>query len=474
MTSDPTLAPRTSDEVNRFLLDPPGNPFPSTPSEGRRGREGARGTRQGRWTARALFAAVLLGGAAWPRGGPAPDGERAVPAVLDHEPVLRVLLARAPRLSIRLESRTRLAIADGAHDVGPGTLVLEAAGDGWRAAGEERVHAAAGTLASGGEPVFAVEALPPFGEPRPLRIAGDLVVLAEGGDVLAIERVPMETYLASVVAAEMNPKWPRAALAAQAIVARSYAAARWMERSREPWDLHWHFGVDMAYHGWSEAAEAVAAAIASTRGEVLVYRGFPVLALFHASSGGRTEAFGRVKPGVLAPDGATPIAPAMPVVDDDAALPGAAGLGLATSHGRWKADVALPEVTRGLRAWSAAGEGRPPFGEVEGVSIEARHADSGRVATVSVRHRRDGATRFTHLSAADFRLAVGPVRIRSLWWDRCVVASKEPGYLVLEGRGFGHGCGLSQVSAWYLARRGESPEAIVERFYVGASIERRY
>ena len=196
----------------------------------------------------------------------------------------------------------------------------------------------------------------------------------------------------------------------------------------------------------------------------------PVLALFHASSGGPTESFERVKPGVLAPDGVTPIAAAMPVVDDAAAIPGADALGLSSSHGHWKTDVPLPEVTQALRAWSDDGPDRPRFGEVEAVSILERHPDSGRVARVSIRHDGgvDGATRFTNLLATDFRLAVNPVR------DRCVVAAKEPGYLVLEGRGFGHGCGLSQVSAWYLARRGESAEAIVARFYAGARIERRY
>ena len=103
-----------------------------------------------------------------------------------------------------------------------------------------------------------------------------------------------------------------------------------------------------------------------------------------------------------------------------------------------------------------------------------RHADSGRVATVRVRHRLDGATRFTALAGIDFRLAVDPVRLRSLFWERCIVTAEEPPYLILEGRGFGHGCGLSQVSAWYLARRGESAAAIVARFYAGARIERRY
>ena len=59
-------------------------------------------------------------------------------------------------------------------------------------------------------------------------------------------------------------------------------------------------------------------------------------------------------------------------------------------------------------------------------------------------------------------------------FHRCVIASKSPGYLVLHGKGFGHGCGLSQVSAWYLAKRGESAPQIVQRFYRGSKIERRY
>jgi peptidoglycan hydrolase-like amidase len=410
---------------------------------------------------------------------PAPVAERDAPAppvlpALDHEPLLSVLVARAPRVVLELARATRLEAPGLSVPVGPGSLVLEALGSAWRIAGDGRAARGPGVLASGGEPIFALEAVPLFGKPRRIELAGDLVLHASGGELEVVERLPMEDYVARVVAAEMNPRWPKNALAAQAIVARSYAAARWMERAREPWQLHWHFGVDMAYHGWSAGADEVAAAIALTRGEVLVYRGFPVLALFHASSGGRTEAFERIKPGVLAPDGRTPIAPAMPVVADDAAEPGAAGLALAASHGRWKTDIPLPELTEALQRWSRESSERPRFGAVEAVSVLERHSDSGRVARVSVRHRLDGRERFTALPATDFRLAAGPVRVRSLLWDRCVIASKAPGWLVLEGRGFGHGCGLSQVSAWYLATQGEPPEAIVARFYAGAVIERRY
>lgn len=408
--------------------------------------------------------------AAAPSAVPAPAA-RVLPA-LDREPLLGVLIARGPRVALELSTSAELEAGGKRRALAAGTHALEVRGGALVVAGEPL--GASFTLASGARPIFELDAVPRFGKPRRLTLSGDLLVRADGKELEVIERVPMETYLASVVGAEMNPKWPAAALAAQAIVARSYAAARWMERSNEPWQLHWHFGVDMAYHGWSESNASVAAAIAPTRGEVLVYRGFPVLALFHASSGGRTESFERIKPGVLAPDGKTPIAAAMPVVTDDAALLGAEGLSLSASHGRWKADLPLPEVGAALVKWAAEDASRPRFGTLEAVSIVERHDDSGRVKSVSLRHRLDGATRFTTLAATDFRMAVSPVKIRSLYWDRCVIAAKEPGYLVLEGRGFGHGCGLSQVSAWYLARQGESPERIVARFYAGAKIERRY
>ncbi len=397
--------------------------------------------------------------------------------VLDHEPVLGIFLARGPRLEITIETPAQLDIDGASVAIAPGKFIVEGRAGGWRPLGDTRIITAPGILRhSGGvdHPAFSVEAIPAFGAPVRLRLSGDLLIQPFRGDIQLIERLPLETYLAAVVSKEMNPNWPQPALAAQAIVARSYAAARWFERAADPWQIHWHFGVDMAYPGWRADTPKVAAAIAPTRGEVLMWQGLPILALFHASSGGRTESFAVVKPGVLGADGHTPIAQAMPVVDDPAALAGAAGLGLAKSHGEWKTDISLPDVSAGLQSWSAKAAGRPTFGTVEAISVQDRQSDSGRVKSVSIRHVLNGKTQFTVMNATDFRLAVSPVTIRSTWWDRCVIAAKPPGYLVLEGRGFGHGCGLSQVSAWYLARQGETPENIVQRFYAGAHIERRY
>jgi len=322
-----------------------------------------------------------------------------------------------------------------------------------------------------GQPTFSATLAPPFGKPPTLKFSGQLVLRGTGSRVELIERLPLERYLAGVLPVEMNPSWPTGALAAQAIAARSYACTRWLERFDQPWQLHWHYTVDMAYGGWRAATPNVAAALSATRGRVLITRGMPVLAFFHASSGGTTEAAGNLWPELRGADGRTAITPVMGVADDPAAGPGAMGLGLTATHQRWKADVPLADITAGLQAWAAEKPGqRPTFGTVTGVKPGRRFADSKRVATVIISHSRGKKTVETAISGNEFRLAVGPVVVRSTAWDRCVVAAKNGGILVLEGHGFGHGVGLSQVSAWWLAQQGVPADQIVTRFYPGAEL----
>src|SRR5918996_972256 len=52
---------------------------------------------------------------------------------------------------------------------------------------------------------------------------GRMVLLRDGGAVLAVNHVSLEHYLYGVVPAEMPAGWPAEALRAQAIIARSYA-----------------------------------------------------------------------------------------------------------------------------------------------------------------------------------------------------------------------------------------------------------
>jgi SpoIID/LytB domain protein len=323
---------------------------------------------------------------------------------------------------------------------------------------------------------FSAELEPPFGKRQRLSFSGQPILRLQGGQVQLLEEVPLETYLAGVIPTEMSPSWPVEALKAQAIAARSYAAAKYLERFDRPWQLHWHYSVDMAYAGTSvRSSAAVRQALRETRGELLSYHGLPVPALFHACSGGATEAATNLWPTLAGADRKTPMAAQMPVVQDAAAEAGCTGLGFTRTHWRWKANLSLAEITSDLQAWARTHpEDKLVFGTVVGIEIASRHPDSGRVSLVAISHKLDGRTRRTMLPAADFRMAVDPGLCRSTWWDRCLVVSGKGGTLVLAGRGFGHGAGLSQVSAWQLARTGSQADSIVRRFYPQAALERRW
>jgi len=64
--------------------------------------------------------------AAVPLNGPS----RKEPPPLDHEPLIGVLLARAPRVVIQLDSAASLEVDGHATSVGPGAVTVEAAGGG--------------------------------------------------------------------------------------------------------------------------------------------------------------------------------------------------------------------------------------------------------------------------------------------------------------------------------------------------------
>ena len=99
----------------------------------------------------------------------------------------------------------------------------------------------------------------------------------------------LEDYVAGVVAGEMPGSFPREALRAQAVAARSYALTRKIEAQAagRPYDIG--AGV-LAQVFAKDPGLAARAAAEATAGEVLALDQEPVEAYFHASCGGRTEA----------------------------------------------------------------------------------------------------------------------------------------------------------------------------------------
>jgi len=249
-----------------------------------------------------------------------------------------------------------------------------------------------------------------------------------------VERIPFEEYIAGVVAAEVDPTWPAQVLAAQAIVARTFT---W-ERVRRGGVRALH-GTDvcddpqhMQAYDPTRVNDAIRRAVRDTRGLIILYKGRPVRAYFHASSGGRTaepwEGLGIRRPAL----------PYLRSVED----PG-------VKEDRWEAKFELAELVE------AVGKLAEPPSQARRVRV-TRRGPSGRAVTIAV----DGV----EVPAHELRLALGPERMRStLLTDiRC-----DGNQVVIRGRGFGHGVGLSQEGAKAMAEQGSTAEEIIGHFYQG-------
>ncbi|MDP4118808.1 MAG: stage II sporulation protein D [Bacillota bacterium] len=120
-----------------------------------------------------------------------------------------------------------------------------------------------------------------------------------------VQEFELENYLVGVVAAEMPASFPEEALKAQAVVARTYIVSRTLA---DKGDVAEHKGAPIctnpahcnawkstedARTGWGNVADEylakVTKAVNDTKGQIILYNGKPISAVYYAMSGGSTE-----------------------------------------------------------------------------------------------------------------------------------------------------------------------------------------
>jgi stage II sporulation protein D len=117
------------------------------------------------------------------------------------------------------------------------------------------------------------------------RYRGSLVARAHGGHLQVINSVGVDAYIKGVVPNEMPPSWPRQALRAQAVAARSFA----LTGSRGgAFDLYADTR-SQVYDGRSSETRSTNRAVTATAGEVVSYHGKTALTTYFSTSGGQTE-----------------------------------------------------------------------------------------------------------------------------------------------------------------------------------------
>ncbi len=117
------------------------------------------------------------------------------------------------------------------------------------------------------------------------RYRGAVVARNDDGSLMVINQLALEAYVKGVVPNEVPSSWPKQALRAQAVVARSYGVAT----SRGGAFDHYADTRSQVYEGRSSETSATNAAVAKTRREVVKYRGEAAVTYYFSTSGGQTE-----------------------------------------------------------------------------------------------------------------------------------------------------------------------------------------
>jgi SpoIID/LytB domain protein len=123
---------------------------------------------------------------------------------------------------------------------------------------------------------------------------GTVGAIRNGAGEQTINRLPMDSYVEGVVPRESPASWKPAALQAQAVAARSYAADEVRAHASSTYDICDNTNCQV-YGGKTHYAATGAvlytddpAALTGNANEILTYGGVPILAQYSASNGGAT------------------------------------------------------------------------------------------------------------------------------------------------------------------------------------------
>ncbi|OWZ82703.1 stage II sporulation protein SpoIID [Natranaerobius trueperi] len=253
-----------------------------------------------------------------------------------------------------------------------------------------------------------------------------------------VREMEFEEYIKGVVAGEMDPTWPKDALAAQAIIARSFTMFKIAEDGGLP-ERNAHASTDIQeFQAYSEEdiTDEVEQAVEDTRGEIAIHEGNFIRAWFHAFAGPRTataeEGLGFAEeepPYIQIVD-----SPAMDIIPEE--------------ERDWEETFTTQELSQAAEAVT----GESPQGEFDVEIIE--EGPSGRAVLLEM-----GGV---EVPAPELRIELGSEVMRSTFYEEIESQDNE---IRFSGVGFGHGVGMCQWGAKALVQEDNAPEDVVTYFY---------
>jgi stage II sporulation protein D len=272
-----------------------------------------------------------------------------------------------------------------------------------------------------------------------------------------INNVPLETYLAGVIGAEMPSYWEPEALKAQAIASRTYCLYM---KQRFGWQRTWDVNKTQSnqmYMGLEAESPKVWDAVNQTSGQVLNCRDesgkngiFP--AYFSSICGGHTENSKNVFGDSFVPLCGVDCPWCKQVAARDMFF--WPTLKLDKSYVSSQLIIKYPSLAK--------------LGEISNILIDKQSDWNGFSRPTNLRLiGTSGQSDF--IRAEDLRLGIDPTgrKVRS---TICKITPSAQLFVFSGGRGFGHGVGMCQYGSEGMAREGATAQQILNHYYPGASI----
>ena len=295
------------------------------------------------------------------------------------------------------------------------------------------------------------------------RYPGELRVLLKNEKIQIINYVKLEKYLKSVVGSEMPKEFPLAALQAQAIAARTYALK--LLGKNKTFDIRSNQN-SQVYLGLEAETLKTSRAVKSTSDLVLFYNNKLIDAVFHSSSGGRTEDSGEVWKYQL---------PYLrSVIDYDQN----------STKFKWSAKFSSRELVdtfpglggvNGIKIIKKSNSNRAlkvlvygPYGKeiFSGKDLRKRFKLLSTKFEVDLRFNELNKTNYAyHNSGMNYRF-----KNNEDFLLQPLPSIPKDYFLFIKGFGAGHGVGMSQWGAKAMAEKGASFQEILKHYYTGVKI----
>ena len=276
------------------------------------------------------------------------------------------------------------------------------------------------------------------------RYSGQINIVFRNNKIFVINVLGVEKYLNSVVGSEMPHKWHIEALKAQAIASRTYALKK---TNNGLYDID-STQTNQVYNGLESSTFKTRRAVRETRSLVITYKNKLINALFHSSSGGMTENSEEVW--------SDPYPYLVTVKDFDQKNPKI----------RWNKEVSKSELK----------EIFPIIGGIQQIEV-LNITETGRIKNLKI----IGTFGDKVITGKEFRSKLGlkstlfRPTISEDFHDKKDLNNQSNiqfhPFLIISGMGAGHGVGMSQWGARYMADKGYKANQILKHFYKGVKIK---